>query len=95
MASTRAPDPRRLDVSAFAAAGGELGGEWQATQLRRLLSATLEAPDDANRRDVSWRAHGERMPLIGAGTRPSLLLEADTEVTLQCQRCLQPMRWPL
>jgi uncharacterized protein len=95
MASTRAPDPRRLDVSAFAASGGELRGEWPATQLRRLLSATIETPTDAARRDVAWQSHGERLPLVGAGRQPSLLLEADTEVTLECQRCLQPMRWPL
>jgi uncharacterized protein len=95
MASTRALDPRRLDVSAFAAAGGELRGEWPATQLRRLLSATIETPADQTRRDVAWQARGERLPLVGAGTQPSLLLEADTEVTLECQRCLQPMRWPL
>jgi len=34
-------DPRRLDVAAFAAAGGELAGELTAEQLRRLSSATL------------------------------------------------------
>ncbi len=95
MASTRAPDPHRLDVAAFAAAGGELRGDWPAAQLRRLLSATLESPADAGRLDVAWKAHGERLPLVGGGRQPSLLLEADTEVVLECQRCLQPMRWPL
>jgi uncharacterized protein len=93
--STRTPDPRRLDVAAFAVAGGELRGDWPATQLRRLLSATMESPADAGRLDVAWQAHGERLPLVGAGRQPSLRLEADTEVTLECQRCLQPMRWPL
>ena len=95
MASTRAPDPRRLDVAAFAAVGGELRGDWPATQLRRLLSATMESQSDASRLDVAWQAHGERLPLVGAGRLPSLRLEADTEVMLECQRCLQPMRWPL
>ena len=95
MASTRAPDPRRLDVSAFAAAGGELRGDWEATQLRRLRSATVESPADPNRGDVAWQARGERLALPGAGTLPSLLIEAETEVTLECQRCLQPMRGPL
>ena len=95
MALTRAPDPRRLDVSAFAAAGGELRGKWQAVQLRRLLSATLDAPCDAGRSDIPWQARGERQALPGAGVRPSLLVEAETDVTLECQRCLQPMRWPL
>ena len=27
---------------------------------------------------------------IAGGKQPSLLLEADTEVVLECQRCLQP-----
>ena len=95
MASTRAPDPRRLDVSAFAAAGSELRGDWEATQLRRLRSATVESPADPNRGDVAWQARGERLPLPGAGAHPSLLIEAQTEVTLECQRCLQPMGWAL
>ncbi len=93
--SIRAPDPRRLDVAAFALAGGELRGDWPAMQLRRLLSATIESPADAGRLDIAWQARGERLPLVGAGRRPSLQLAADTEVTLECQRCLQPMRWPL
>ena len=95
MASTRAPDPRRLDVAAFAATGGELRGAWEATQLRRLQSATIDPSAEARRGDVAWQARGERLPLPGAGTRPSLLIEAETDVTLECQRCLQPMRWPL
>lgn len=95
MVSTRAPDPRRLDVAAFAAAGGELKGDWAAAQLRRLLSATVESPSEASRADVAWQVRGERLPLAGAGTHPSLSVEAETEVTLECQRCLQPMRWPL
>jgi uncharacterized protein len=95
MASARAPDPRRLDVSAFAAAGGELRGDWEATQLRRVLSATIDPPDEASRGDVAWQARGERLPLPGAGMLPSLLIEAETEATLECQRCLQPMRGPL
>ncbi len=95
MASNRTNDPRRLDVAAFAAADGELRGKWDTTQLHRLQSATIESPSDATRASIAWQVHGERLPLHGAGTRPSLLVEAETEVTLECQRCLQPMRWPL
>ena len=91
MASNRPPDLRRLDVAAFAAAGGELAGAWPAADLRRLASATIEpAPDD-----VAWRVGGERLALAGAGVLPTLRVEATTAVTLECQRCLQPMRWPL
>ncbi len=95
MASSRAPDPRRLDVAAFAAADGELKGEWDAAQLRRLHAATLEPAAETGRANVSWQVHGERLTLEGAGRHPSVLIEANTEVTLECQRCLQPMRWPM
>ncbi len=95
MASTRAPDPRRLDVAAFAAANGELKGEWEVASLRRLMSATLASAPEAGRTGVLWQARGERLPLPAAGMRPSVLIEAEAEVTLECQRCLQPMRLPL
>ena len=91
MASHRPPDLHRLDVAAFAAAKGELSGEWSVAELRRLASAAFE-PSQA---PVRWRAEGARLPLPGAGTFPSLSVEADTSVTLECQRCLQPMPWPL
>jgi uncharacterized protein len=91
-ASTRDLDPHRLDVAAFAAAKGELAGVWPAGRLARLAAATLAPPDGSARRDVAWRVSGERRVLAGAGAQPSLALEADTEVTLECQRCLQPMR---
>jgi uncharacterized protein len=88
-------DPRRLDVAAFAAAGGELAGELTAEQLRRLSSATLAPADDLPRPDVRWQAAGARLPIAGAGVQPSLLVAAAIDVTLECQRCLQPMRLPL
>ena len=91
MASNRPPDPRRLDVAGFAAASGEMAGEWDVAQLVRLTSASYEAAPAP----VRWEAHGERLTLPGAGKCPSLRIEADTAVMLQCQRCLQPMRWPL
>jgi uncharacterized protein len=90
--STRDIDPDRLDVAAFAAAGGELAGAWPADRLARLVAATLAPPDGTARRDVAWRVSGERRVLAGAGAQPSLAVGADTEVTLECQRCLQLMR---
>jgi DUF177 domain-containing protein len=95
MASNRAPDPRRLAVAAFAAANGELKGEWEIASLRRLMSAMPASAPDAGRHQVSWQVRGARLTLPGAGARPSLRIEAEAEVILECQRCLQPMRWPL
>jgi uncharacterized protein len=93
--SARDLDPHRLDVGAFAATGGELAGDWPADRLKRLVAATLAPEDGAARPPVAWRASGERRILTGAGSQPSLSVCADTEVTLECQRCLQPMRVPL
>jgi len=93
--SSRDPDPRRLDVAAFAAAAGELEGRWPADRLTRLSAATFAPEDGAPRADIDWRVRGERRLLEGAGSQPSLLIGADTEVTLECQRCLQPMKVPL
>ena len=90
--SPRDLDPHRLDVAAFAAAGGELAGAWPADRLPRLLAATLAPQDGTPRSEVGWEVSGERRVLPGAGSQPSLSLRADTEVTLECQRCLQLMR---
>jgi len=84
-------DPHRLDVAAFAAAGGEIGGELAAEAMPRLAAATLPPPDGAQRPSIEWRTTGGRLPLAGAGVQPSLLIEASTDVALECQRCLQPM----
>lgn len=94
-AFSRELDPRRLDVAALAAAGGELAGEWTADRLRRLAAATLAPADGSARPPIAWRARGERRVLAGAGMQPALAIGADTEVTLECQRCLQPMRLPV
>ncbi len=93
--SSRELDPRRLDVAVFAASGGEAAGDWPAERLHRLTAATLAPEDSAPRRGIAWHASGEQHVLAGAGTQASLAIRADTEVTLECQRCLQPMRVPL
>jgi uncharacterized protein len=93
--SSRETDPRRLDVAALAAAGAELEGEWQADRLPRLAAAGLDTDDGAPRAAIAWGARGERLAFPGAGLRPALAIVADTEVTVECQRCLQPMRLPL
>ena len=90
--SSRSSDPRRLDVAALAAASAELAGEWPLHGFARLAGATLPAPPGSI---VGWKARGERAMLVGAGIRPALAIDAAAEVTLECQRCLQPMHLPL
>ena len=93
MASSSRPlDPRRLDVSALAAAAVELAGEWPLIGFARLAGATLPAPPASV---VGWKVRGERATLAGGGVRPALAIEAAAVVTLECQRCLQPMQLPL
>ena len=89
MATRGAFDPQRLDVAAFAAAGAALEGSWPLDAMPRLGSA----PDPAAR--VAWRAQGAIAPLAGAGPQPALDLRAEGTVTLQCQRCLEPLPLPL
>jgi uncharacterized protein len=95
MSGPHAHDPKRLDVAAFAAAGDELEGRWSVERLARLTAATLPPADGAARAGVAWQVRGERAALLNAGVQPELAIRADAEVTLECQRCLQPMTVPL
>ncbi len=93
MASSRTPDPRRLDVAAAATASLELAGDWPLAGFTRLETATLPAAESL--RGVHWHIRAERALLPGAGVQASLRISADTEVALECQRCLQPMPFPI
>jgi uncharacterized protein len=95
MAAPRDIDPLRLDVAAFASGNGRLARTEAAEQMPRLVSATLSPPNGARRADIEWQVEGERRVLPGAGVQPSLRIEASTEVFVECQRCLQPMRLAL
>lgn len=86
-----APDPRRLDVARFAAAGGQLAGTWRGGELMRLAQSQA-LPQDQAAADVAWRCAGERRRVAGGHDQTWLHLVAATEVWLTCQRCLQPLR---
>ncbi len=81
------PDPRALDVAAFCRQGASLEGEWPLAGLDRLAASFAAASDGA----VRWRATGELRPVTGGAPEPWLRLQAEADVPLQCQRCLQPM----
>lgn len=86
-------DPRRLDVAAFARAGGVLHGEWPlATMTRLLRDALAPAPEAAA---VAWSARGLSKPVAGGEPEIRLCLHARTSLQLCCQRCLQPVEVPL
>jgi uncharacterized protein len=94
MAHSRASDLRRFDVAAFAAAGAELSGEWPLSALSRLASAAVNGTVAASP-PIAWQVQGERAKLSGGGMQAALRIGVDADVSLECQRCLQPMHVPL
>jgi uncharacterized protein len=82
-------EPGRLDVRAFADAGATLAGELPLAALPRLSAGTLAT--DAAPPPARWHATGELRPVTGGAPEVWLHLTAAAHVTLQCQRCLQPM----
>ena len=89
--SSRDFDPFRLDVATFATAAGELEGEWPLAQFDRLVEASAaDAPVAGNA--VGWRVQGERRASRGGDAQVRLRLAAGTCLSLECQRCLKPVR---
>ena len=86
----RSFDPRRLNVQAFVRDAGTLEGEWPLGSFERLSTSLSASPKDASR-VASWSASGSERVVAGSAAQPWLQLSTRLEVTLQCQRCLQPM----
>lgn len=93
--SSKEVDPLRLDVAAFAKAGGELAGRWPLADLARLSESAVPDPAPSTPREVGWQARGEARSRPGDAPEPWLHLSAQAGVSLQCQRCLQPVEVPL
>jgi uncharacterized protein len=91
----RVRDPLRLDIEAFAKEGGRLDGRWPLTGFERLAgSAHPEArPDESD--EVAWHAEGELRPVRGGDPEVWLHVRAEAQMSLECQRCLQPVGAPL
>lgn len=84
-------DPSRLDVAAFAAASGQLTGQWPLAGLPRLSACSPE-PGSAS---VCWSAQGELLGSVPAAAETWLHVQASTTLGLVCQRCLQLFEQPL
>ena len=91
----RAPDPRRLDVAAFAAQGQSLDGSWPVAGMPRLLDSIDARAESNGSAAVVWHAAGEQTPPRGDAPRVWLRLAASAQVTMTCQRCLGPLAVPL
>ncbi len=90
--ATRDFDPLRLEVQAFAKEAGQLDGRWPLLQLVRVADSALDgAGTDRRSTEVAWSARGEQRAAPGGEHQTWLHLKAATGVSLECQRCLQPM----
>lgn len=87
-------NPRRLDVEAFAKAGGQASGEWPVVDLKRLAGGAIAAaPGPAPA--VRWSVRGEYRRPSGAEAEIWLHLKAGSLLPLECQRCLSPVETAL
>jgi uncharacterized protein len=83
----RALDPGALDVMALCNAGAALQGRLPLAGMQRLADSLCAASDGS----APWQVRGSLAPVQGSEAEVWLELQADAEVPLQCQRCLQPM----
>lgn len=86
---SKAHDPLKLDMAAFAADHGELAGDWPLATLPRLAESAV--PEASAGALVHWQARGELRPLAGGAAEIWLQLKADVRLALCCQRCLAPV----
>lgn len=86
-------DPQAAPVAALCREGHTLLGAWPLAQLPRLVQSLFDAPAADER--VAWQAQFGQDTPAGSAPQPWLALEARTQVTLQCQRCLQALHEPL
>ena len=90
----RRPDPTRLDVTALAAEGASLRGQWAAAELERWFALQTPPPGVALP-PVLWIVRGERRGGAGLAPQTWMHLHASTTAWPTCQRCLRPFSQPL
>lgn len=85
-------NPQRLDVKAFAEDGAQLAGQSTVARHERLAQETegrrLDQP-------IAWSARGELRNPQHVQPEIWLHLQAATELSLRCQRCLNPVDTPV
>lgn len=89
---TQAFHPHRLDLSAFARAGGTLSGSEALGGRRRLM---IETRGEGADRPLQWEARGEWRQPAGAAPQVWLHLQARIVLPLVCQRCMGSVDWPV
>ena len=81
-----APEKAIIDSLDFARQGVCIEGEVAVSAMGRLADVVIERGDR-----LFCRISGER----DDDGQSSLVLQIEGELELLCQRCLQPLRWPL
>lgn len=81
-----------LDVRAFARAAGHVGGTLPLADFSRVAADCVPGGADGQ---VTWSALGEVRGGSGATGVPWLHLQVNTELSLVCQRCLEPVPTPV
>lgn len=92
---TRDLNARRLDVAAFARDGQPLQDELRHKDLPRLQNAQMAPGSATDTPALRWKAQGELRPVRGGEPQCWLHLSVQTEVRLQCQRCLDALTLPI
>lgn len=83
---------QRLDVKTFAEDEGQLSGVDTVGAYARLMAETEGRGAD---RPLAWSAHGELRNPRKVQPEVWLHLQADTVLSLTCQRCLAPVDVPV
>ena len=89
---TKEHSPDRLDIKAFAQAGGHLSGHDSLLKYKRLAEEAKGLHPDLL---VDWQADGEVRTGAGLGAQIWLRLKVHATVPMQCQRCLGTADVPL
>lgn len=87
--------PSALDVAAFCRDGGRLEGRLSIEAVPRLADSVLRTADGADAEGIGWSATGSLQPVGGGAPQCIVDLACYATLTLECQRCLQPMAQPL
>lgn len=83
--------PENLSVAALAHDAAELAGTRPLAEFDRLHAATVSGPEEL----IAWQTRGESRAVRGGLPQVWLHLQGHGEVDLECQRCLEPVRWRL
>lgn len=84
--------PQRLDIKAFAQAGGRLAGHDSLLKYERLALEARGLHPDLR---VDWEAAGEVRTAMGGIGQVWLRLKVSASFPMECQRCLTPVDVPL